>query len=119
MRFEVFATHTFRRSLKVLAKKYRSIKNDLSVLIDELECNPFQGTELTPGIRKIRMAISSKGRGKSGGARIITYTVMLDQNSGEVYLLDIYDKSDISSINEEVIKDIVKDMGLGKGQSGA
>lgn len=43
---------------------------------------------------------------------------MLDQNSGEVYLLDIYDKSDISSINEEVIKDIVKDMGLGKGQSG-
>lgn len=70
--------------------------------------NPFQGIELTPGIRKIRMAITSKGRGKSVGARVITYTIVTAEAEGKVYLMNVYDKSDFSTVELSVIKDIVK-----------
>lgn len=59
----------------------------------------MQGDELSPGIRKIRMAITSKGRGKSGGARVITYTIVIAENEGSVYLIDIYDKADYSTVD--------------------
>ena len=61
---------------------------------------------MSPGIRKIRMAITSKGRGKSGGARVITYTIVTTQThiDGYIYLLDIYDKSDYSSVNTDIIQ---------------
>lgn len=65
------------------------MKSDLENLIISLEENPMQGDELSPGIRKIRMAITSKGRGKSGGARVITYTIVIAENEGSVYLIDI------------------------------
>lgn len=65
--------------------------------------NPFQGDELCPGIRKIRMAISSKGRGKSGGARVITYNILTAEEEGHVYLLEIYDKSDFSTVDVTVL----------------
>ena len=67
---------------------------------------------MTPGVRKIRMTISSKGRGKSGGARVITYTIILAENEGEVYLIDIYDKADYSTVDVAIIKKILKDMNL-------
>ncbi len=70
--------------------------------------NPFQGTELSPGIRKIRMAITSKGRGKSGGARIITYTIITTESEGRVYLMNAYDKSDFSSVELSIIKDMIR-----------
>lgn len=80
--------------------------------ICSLESNPFQGTELSPGIRKIRIAVASKGRGKSGGARIITYTIEIRKNEGTVYLIDIYDKSDFSTVDVGVINKAIEDMGL-------
>ena len=67
---------------------------------------------MTPGVRKIRMTISSKGRGKSGGARVITYTIILAENEGEVYLIDIYNKADYSTVDVAIIKKILKDMNL-------
>ena len=67
---------------------------------------------MTPGVRKIRMTISSKGRVKSGGARVITYTIILAENEGEVYLIDIYDKADYSTVDVAIIKKILKDMNL-------
>ena len=70
--------------------------------------NPFQGVELSPGIRKIRMAITSKGKGKSGGARVITYTVIAAEMEGRVYLMKIYDKSDYSTVDLAVLKDIAR-----------
>lgn len=88
------------------------MKSDLEAFVKSLEENPLQGTELTPGIRKIRMAIKSKGSGKSGGARVITYNVLATEQEGKVYLLEIYDKSDYSSVKEEVLKEIVKDLKL-------
>lgn len=103
MNFEIETTNRFERSAKALAKRHRSLKKDLLLLIESLEKNPEQGDELTPGIRKIRMAITSKGRGKSGGARVITLTSYTSPISGKVYLLDIYDKSDFSTIDVAVI----------------
>lgn len=112
MSFEVKIVPQFERSAKPLFKRYRSLKSDLTKFIESLESNPFQGDELSPGIRKIRIAITSKGRGKSGGARIITYTIAIAENEGDVYLIDIYDKSDYSTVDSSVIQQIILDLGL-------
>ena len=87
MSFKVIPTPTFAKSLKALAKRHRSLKEDVKAFVAELERNPLQGVELTAGIRKIRLAIKSKGAGKSGGASVITYNVLVTEEEGEVYLL--------------------------------
>lgn len=86
------------------------MKADLKDLFETLAENPAQGIELAPGIRKIRMAITSKGKGKSGGSRVITYNIYTNEESGKVYLIDIYDKADASSVDVSVIKFILSDM---------
>lgn len=112
MSFRIIPTPTFAKSLKALAKRHKSMKADIEAFVNSLEENPFQGTELTPGIRKIRMAIKSKGGGKSGGARVITYNVLAAEQEGAVYLLEIYDKSEYTTVKEEVLKKMVKDLKL-------
>jgi len=112
MNFEIIPTPGFAKSLKALAKRHRSIKQDMDKFSKSLQKNPFQGDELSPGIRKIRMSISSKGRGKSGGARVITYTIVVTENQGRVYLIDIYDKSDFSTVNVSVIQTMIAELGL-------
>lgn len=112
MNFEIQATDDFRRSLKALSKRYRSLKDDFQRFTQSLQENPFQGDELSPGIRKIRMPIASKGRGKSGGARVITYTVVLSEEDGSIYLMDIYDKADYSTVDVRIIQKKLKDLGL-------
>ena len=107
MSFKIIPTPTFAKSLKALAKRHKSMKSDIKQLTESLEENPLQGVELTPGVRKIRMAITSKGSGKSGGARVITYNILATEQDGEVYLLEIYDKSDYSTIKIEVIKELI------------
>ena len=87
MSFKVIPTPTFAKSLKALAKRHKSLKEDVKAFVAELERNPLQWVELTAGIRKIRMAIKSKGAGKSGGASVITYNVLVTEEEGEVYLL--------------------------------
>lgn len=72
--------------------------------VESLEKNPMQGDELSPGIRKIRLAIVSKGKGKSGGARVITYTICASESEGRVYLVDVYDKSDFSTVSVSILK---------------
>ena len=110
MSFEVRTTPHFEREAKALAKRYRSFKEDLGVLIDSLSENPLQGAELSPGIRKIRLIITSKRRGKSGGARVITYTIYASELDGCVYLVDVYDKADFSSVDVSVIKRMIADI---------
>lgn len=108
MSFEVLTTAEFEAQAKALAKRHRSFRNDLRELIVLLVEDPMQGVELSPGIRKIRMAIKSKGRGKSGGARVITYTVVTARTEGRVYLMNVYDKSDFDTVDVAVIKEIVR-----------
>lgn len=92
----------FERQAHRLAKKYKSLKQDLLSLRQELLDNPFQGVELGRGVRKIRLAISSKGGGKSGGARVLTLTLHVSDNAN-VTLLTIYDKSEIGNVRDEFI----------------
>lgn len=108
MSFDVKTIASFEKSVKALSKRHASLKKDLNKLIDTLEKNPFQGDEICQGVRKIRMAITSKGRGKSGGARVITYTILTSEIDGRVYLIDIYDKSDYSTVDISILRQIIE-----------
>ena len=112
MNYNIIPTPHFEKSLKDLTKRYKSMKHDFSAFKESLKENPFQGSDLGGGLRKIRMAIYSKGKGKSGGARVITYTTLVDETSGDVWLVEIYDKSEYSTVRTEVIKEMLKELKL-------
>ncbi len=107
MHYNIEATSFFAKQLKRLAKKYPSVKKEISVLIDSLELNPKQGEPIGKDSYKIRIAISSKGKGKSGGARVITHLFVLRKT---VYLLAIYDKSEQASIPPSVIEALIQQL---------
>jgi len=109
MAIEVSYTPDFERQLKRLANKYPSIYKDLDSLIDDLEINPQSGESLGKNLYKVRMPISSKSKGKSGGARVITY-VLLKNNS--IYLAAIYDKSEQSTIDTQRLLKVLKNLDL-------
>ena len=98
MNYNIVTSPDFDKNLKQLRKKYHSIKHDYEMLLDSLEINPTQGTALGKDCYKIRMAISSKGKGKSGGARVITCVKIVQET---IYLLTIYDKSEKDNITTE------------------
>ena len=101
MSYEVVTTRAFDRAAKKLTKKHVSFFKDISRLIAELAEHPTLGTPLPYNCFKIRLAIKSKARGKSGGARVIT-TVLVE---GErVVLLDIYDKSERASLSDAELR---------------
>jgi mRNA-degrading endonuclease RelE of RelBE toxin-antitoxin system len=112
MNYEIVTTDTFRREFKALSKKYRSLPDDLAAFKKKLLQNPEIGDDLGNNIRKVRMAIASKNKGKSGGARIITYTVLVDVINTDIYLLAIYDKSEQDSISYQEIKQLQQRNGL-------
>lgn len=109
MNFEVRFSDNFRRSAKQLAKKYASLKNDLALLSQELSRNPEMGTPLGKSLYKIRMSVTSKGRGKSGGARVITCVVY---KAGQVLLAEIYDKAQYDTVDDAKIIKLLKDEGF-------
>jgi len=109
MNYNVVTTDDFERMFKQLAKKYHSLDEDYDKFIKELKKNPTMGDKLFGTIRKVRMAIASKNKGKSGGARVITYGLLIDVENTKIYLLTIYDKSNQESISKEEIK-ILKSM---------
>ncbi len=107
MSYKIIATPKFRRAFKKIAKKYSSMKSDFSVFAKDLEKEPIQGVSLSKNCYKIRLAITSKGKGKSGGARVIVNVVI----SGEiVYLLSIYDKSDKENISDKEFEELLKQL---------
>lgn len=101
MSFNVIATAPFERKLKRLAKKYISLYNDLKPVIASLASNPSIGTPIGKDCYKIRIGIASKGKGKSGGARMITYVRIQNNN---VFLMDIYDKSEQPNITDSELQ---------------
>ena len=112
MRYRIESLATFDREVKRLSKCYRSIVSDLKMLRDDILANPYLGTDLGNGLRKIRMRIASKGKGKSGGARVITLTVVASVNETEINLLYIYDKSERESISATEIDRLLEANGL-------
>ncbi len=105
MNFEV--APEFEKALKKLEKKYHSLKDDYIAFLSELEKKPLMGDELFPNCRKARIAISSKGKGKRGGGRVIFY---FEVNQDRIILLYIYDKSEMENVQTDFIEQILKSL---------
>ncbi len=100
---EVIPTPSFLKELKRFCKKFPSLKNEILDLESSLCADPHQGEPLTPGLYKIRLACKSKGKGKSGGFRVITYLLEESEIGIKIYLVILYDKSEVSTIDNTVL----------------
>lgn len=107
MSFEIITTDDFIRRAKKLMKKYPSLKSELNTLQATLEENPFLGTPLGGNTFKIRLAVASKGKGKSGGMRVITFVIVQNE---KVYLADIYDKSEQANVTDKELEELIKEI---------
>ena len=105
MSYKVDTIAPFRKEAKKLIKKYPSLKSELIELESQLSSDPTIGTALGNDCYKVRLAIASKGKGKSGGARVITHLYIAQDT---VFLLSIYDKSDQENISDKQIQDLLK-----------
>jgi mRNA-degrading endonuclease RelE of RelBE toxin-antitoxin system len=112
MNVEIIITDIFKREAKRLIKKYHSLKSELDSFEESLTNNPQQGTLIAENVYKIRLAVKSKGKGKSGGLRIITYLHLVKKEDGNLlaYLLSIYDKSDLENLPEHLIEKMVSNI---------
>lgn len=104
MNYSIKTISVFERQTKKLSKKYPSLKSDLSSLIQELKETPSIGTPLGNNCYKIRLAIQSKNKGKSGGARVLIHIVFEEKN---VYLLSIFDKTKKADISDNELKQLL------------
>ena len=102
-------TERIKRDIRRLVKKYRSFDEDIEQVVLRLSANPTEGTSLGKNIYKIRFGISSKGAGKSGGGRLITYIVYPDDT---IYLLTVYDKAERATVQLSELRQILADEGL-------
>jgi hypothetical protein len=93
--------------MKRLIRKFPSLKAEYVALIENLEENPYMGTPLGNNCFKIRLAIASKRRGKSGGARIITHFYIENET---VFLLAIYDKSEQDDISDKELRELLSEI---------
>lgn len=107
MNYKVDTIPLFDKQAKRLSKKYPSLKKDLSKLIQKLQVNPNEGTPLGNGFYKIRLQIISKGKGKSGGGRVITYVKVIAETT---YLSSIYDKGEKETITNNELEQIFKEI---------
>ena len=110
MSYSVLSIPPFDRQLKRLAKKFPSLKKEIALLFDSLVEEPKQGKFIGHDCYKIRLSIESKGKGKRGGARVITY---IQVTKTAVYLLSIYDKSEQDDISEKAVLSLVKQISPG------
>lgn len=97
MSYNIVTTPAFANEFKKLSKKYRSLPTDLKEVVGLLKEDPKSGESIGNNCYKIRMKISSKNKGKSGGARVITYVKFVDE---QIFLIGLYDKSTMSSMAE-------------------
>ncbi len=109
MSYSVIPIEKFKKEAKRLVKKYPSLKKELSALSALLTSDPAAGTSLGNNAYKIRISIKSKKAGKSGGARVITYLVTENK---EIYLLTIYDKAELDTIDDKTLRRIITNVKL-------
>jgi len=105
MSYNVELSPNFKKEAKRLAKKYPSLKSELAQLFENLEDNPTMGTPLGSDIYKIRLAVTSKNKGKSGGARILSF-VKVTQT--QVLLFAIYSKGETDNLTDKQIKQLIQ-----------
>lgn len=106
MNYKVELSSNFKKEAKKLVKKYPSLKTELIKLFSELEKNPTLGIPLGDNIYKIRLAIASKNKGKSGGARVLSFVKVTETS---VLLFSIYNKGEIDNLTENEIKELIKE----------
>lgn len=104
MSYKVIAIDRFEKDIKRLVKKYPSLKKEFFALVESLKENPNQGISIGHQCFKIRLSIASKGKGKSGGARVITYVKVTLKS---VFLLTIYDKSEQGNLTKNDLKNLL------------
>ncbi len=102
MNFEIIPTPDFVKDIKPLIKKYPSLRQELLQLQHNLLNNPTLGEPLGKDCYKIRLSIASKGKGKSGGARVITCVKIINEI---IFMVAIYDKSEMENIDDNVLKE--------------
>jgi hypothetical protein len=107
MSFNLVTIEGFKREAKRLIKKFPSLRTEIEQLGTELLENPEMGTPLGNGFYKIRLAIRSKGKGKRGGGRVVTYVKIVAET---VYLVSIYDKSEKSDISHDELNKLLFDI---------
>ena len=107
MSYDIRRISSFSNHLKDFAKKYPSVKQDYETLLASLKNEPQQGTSIGRSCCKVRMKISSKNSGKSGGARVIT---LVRIKAKRITLLDVYDKSDKESISDKELTLLLKEV---------
>ena len=110
MKTNVNITNSFLKQAKRLIKKYKSLKNELEKLEIELQKKPQLGTAIGNNSLKIRLAVKSKGKGKRGGLRVITYLDMViykNEIVNDLYLLSIYDKSQANNISDKELLNFI------------
>ena len=112
MNCRIETTPDFARELKQLAKRYPSMRDDYRDFLDALRKSPLQGEPLGRHLRKVRFPIASKAKGKSGGTRVITHTVLVATDGANITLVTIYDKSDQESISNKELQQLMKKNGL-------
>jgi hypothetical protein len=106
---EVIILPTFDKSSKRLIKKYKSLSSEITDFIYLTQKDGIQGILLGNGIYKARLAVKSKGKGKSGGLRVISYhELLVSVKDNTVYLVTIYDKNEISSLSKAEIESILR-----------
>ena len=105
MSYKIELTDNFKKEAKKLIKKYASLRTEIAELGKELAENPTTGTPLGNDVYKIRLAIASKNKGKSGGARVISFVKIIDKT---VFLLSIYNKGEKDTISDKEIEELLK-----------
>lgn len=106
MSYSIELSSNFKKEAKRLTKKYPSLKAELAQLFAELENNPTLGTPLGNDIYKIRLSILSKNKGKSGGARVMSFVKVTETS---VLLFSIYSKGEKNNISDKEIENLIKD----------
>ena len=104
MNYSVELSDNFKKEAKKLIKKYRSLKSEIADLMSQLEVNPTLGTSLGNDIYKIRLSVKSKGKGKSGGVRVMTFVKIIDN---EVLLFSIYSKGEKDNVSDKEIEKFI------------
>lgn len=110
MKTKIVITNNFGKEAKKLLKKYKSLKVELRDLNEKLMMDPKAGNPIGNDTYKIRLAVKSKGQGKRGGLRVITHlevNLHIDENTQTLYMLSIYDKSEIETISKKELSRII------------
>jgi mRNA-degrading endonuclease RelE of RelBE toxin-antitoxin system len=106
MSFSIRTIPNFDKEFKKLYKKYPSLIGDFEKVLQEPTLNPQFGNSIGKSCFKIRLAISSKNKGKSGGARIITCVKIHDE---VITLISVDDKSEQADIPSTILLQLLEE----------